>query len=116
MKKFITGLVIFAALTTGIAHAKDIAVTNPSMSIDDNSITMTAMFAGDKVTDVKILFRGDSTGLTEKAVIQPYYDWYLNRETNITCIKDMYLDGWKLVQIIPYNATAAKQFYLVFVK
>lgn len=117
MKKFITGLVIFAALTTGIAHAGNIEVVNPEMDLQGKTVTMKAEMTGNfPQPEIKVLFHGSTSGFSETSDIQPYYAWWSGLDIEKTNLKEMYANGWRLIQMTPYNANAAKQFYLIFQK
>lgn len=65
---------------------------------------------------IKILFCDVSVGLSEDSQLMPASSWIMGSQKGTLTIQDMYSQGWKLVQIIPYNSNAAKQFYLVFQK
>lgn len=117
MKKFITGLVIFAALTTGIAHAGNIEVINPDMDLQGKTVTMKAEMTGNfPQPEIKVMFSYNTDGLDENTTIQPYKQWYYGSGLEKTTMATMYSEGWRLIQMTPYNANAAKQFYLIFQK
>ena len=65
---------------------------------------------------IKILFCDVSVGLSEYSQLMPASSWIMGSQKGTLTIQDMYSQGWKLIQIIPYNSNAAKQFYLVFQK
>lgn len=65
---------------------------------------------------IKILFCDVSVGLSEDSQLMPASSWIMGSQKRTLTIQDMYSQGWKLIQIIPYNSNAAKQFYLVFQK
>ena len=111
-------LATFGLVTLG--QAEDIPVQNPRLGLEGNTVTMQADITGMPPTtkQIKIMWRNGTefTGLHESGVISPYYDWKYSTGNNESSITKMYADGWRLVQVIPYNANAAKQFYLVFEK
>lgn len=108
-------MVIFYA---SITLAGELPVSNAKLDVNGNNVNLNFNVSGDgNSSDVKVLFKGDAgSGLTENTELQSYNEWVLSMDTNKTTMKEMILNGWKLQQLIPYNATGAKQFYIVFVK
>ena len=116
MKKVIMASIMTILFVANV-YAGDFAVENPGLSPEGNEVTMKVSIKDASLTQqVKVLFHGNTTGFTENATLQPYYDWYVGNDNNKTTLTDMYKDGWVLKQIIPYNATAAKQFYIILIK
>ena len=117
MKKTITAIIMVLMVMVSSASAWDIPVDNPALSLDGNDVTMKVTMKGDgSFPEVKVMFHGATTGLSETSEIQPYYSWYIGSDNEKTTMKDMYAQGWRLIQMIPYNSNAAKQFYLIFQK
>lgn len=116
MKKSLCFLMII--FYASITSAGELPVSNPKLDVNGNNVNLNFDVSGDASSrDVKVLFKGEtSSGLSENTELQPYFEWYISSDTNKTTMKEMILNGWKLQQVIPYNATGAKQFYIVFVK
>lgn len=117
MRKLIISLTIILAFVSTVSFAGEFAVENPGLSLYGNEVTMRMSIKDAGLTSqVKVYFHGNTTGFTETSVLQPYYDWYVSSEDNKTSLAELYQQGWVVRQIIPYNATAAKQFYIVVTK
>ena len=106
----------FIMLSAAQVYCMDIPATNPKLGVEGNTVTMQMDITGGTVAkEVKILFKGQNiASFTEFSEIQSYYEWYVNSETGKTTVAKMYQEGWRLVHIIPFNSTGAKQFFLVF--
>jgi hypothetical protein len=118
MKRLIVLLAVLAMAS--VSFATDIPAINPQLSLDGNTVTMKADIAGSSIQpEIKVLWYGDGASLTnisETATIQPQHDWIMQTGKNKTTMQAMYADGWKLINMIPYSSTAAKQFFLIFQK
>ena len=112
----ITTIMAFIMISAAQVYCMDIPATNPKLGVEGNTVTMQMDITGGSVAkEVKILFKGQNiASFTEFSEIQSYYEWYVNSETGKTTVAKMYQEGWRLVHIIPYNSTGAKQFFLVF--
>ena len=117
MKKTITAIIMVLMVMASGASAYSIPVDNPALSLEGNDVHVkVSLKEGGSFPEVQVLFYGATSGFSENAYIQPYFDWYYGSESNKTTMKDMYAQGWRLIQMIPYNSNAAKQFYLIFQK
>ena len=120
MKKLTVAAIISAMALIGVnsSYAGDIPVANPKLALEGNTVTMQCdLSSGGSGAYMQILFKGAETGgFTEFSTLQPYSDWVQGTGKNKTSIVMLYAEGWEVKQIIPYNANAAKQFYVVCVK
>ena len=120
MKKFITGIVftlMFGMVALG--QAQDIPVNNPQLSLEGKTVTMKADLSDVQASrQVKVLWTNTNefSGLHTESTLYPFYDWKYSTGNNATQLSTMYAEGWHIIQIIPYNANGAKQFYIVFEK
>ena len=101
-------------LLASVSFAIDFPAENPFFSLEGSTISMKMDLTGIAAPEFKVMWC--NLRLPELFDIQPYADWFLGTGKNITTIPAMLSLGWRLTQIIPYNSSAAKQFYLVFQK
>lgn len=111
-------LATFGFVTLG--QAEDIPVQNPRLGLEGNTVTMQADITGMPASQkqVKILWAHTTeySGLSEDSTLSPFRDWKYSTGLNTTSFKTMYSEGWRMVNILPYNSNGAKQFYIVFEK
>ena len=112
----IMAVIAMIMISAAQVYCMDIPANNPKLGVEGNTVTMQMDITGGSVAkEVKILFKGQNiASFTEFSEIQSYYEWYVNSETGKTTVAKMYQEGWRLVHIIPFNSTGAKQFFLVF--
>ena len=61
--------------------------------------------------EIKVLFANDL--IAEWSIVQPYSDWFLGKDEEVTSLSKMYDDGWNLIQIVKLNDVASsKQFWI----
>ena len=120
MKKFITGITFFLMFgMVALGQAQDIPVDNPQLSLEGKTVTMKADISGANASrQIKVLWANTNelSGFHTDSTLYPYYDWKYSTGNNATQLSTMYAEGWRVLQIIPYNANSAKQFYIVFEK
>lgn len=73
------------------------------------------LFSVLEAREIKVMFANSLT--SETSTVQPYFDWYMALNKQTTTLQDLYIEGWRLVQVVKLNAVASdKQFWIFLEK